>query len=200
MELEEFSEEMSSNVRELLYKIKFISRCPENQKLSFQLNTYVDSSWWLRLKKYYYFETHNTVITVIEKLIENISEYIKNAENCILLSLFERYLDDMKAGLNNLKETYKNKPYAFSKLDTLINNVEMLRESTLTKKTFDVDDEKEEDEDKRCIICFENKIKYIFIPCGHFIVCGTCAKRVYETTSKCPTCRHRYTNLTKVFY
>ena len=49
-----------------------------------------------------------------------------------------------------------------------------------TQKIFEVDDEPE------CCICFDEIKRIVFIPCGHFCICNSCAKHIND---KCPICR-----------
>lgn len=41
-----------------------------------------------------------------------------------------------------------------------------------------------------CCICMSDDKSVIFIPCGHYCTCGSCAQRLMGTDgSKCPICR-----------
>lgn len=66
---------------------------------------------------------------------------------------------------------------------------------------IDINDTKcENDGENGCVICYENKRIYCFVPCGHHIVCGGCAKSIHESTNRiCPLCRKKYTNIIKIF-
>ncbi|KAI8742848.1 baculoviral IAP repeat-containing protein 8, partial [Biomphalaria glabrata] len=37
-----------------------------------------------------------------------------------------------------------------------------------------------------CKICYQQRLKIIFLPCGHLISCYICADRLV----RCPLCRH----------
>lgn len=45
------------------------------------------------------------------------------------------------------------------------------------------------DDDKLCVVCFEEKHNTIFDPCGHGGVCGRCAKVLCKKKKECPLCR-----------
>lgn len=45
-----------------------------------------------------------------------------------------------------------------------------------------------------CIICQDNKRKYVLIPCGHFVTCAVCIKKIND---KCPYCRNIITKAYK---
>jgi hypothetical protein len=49
-------------------------------------------------------------------------------------------------------------------------------------KVFDVNEE-----DDECPICMDAKKDTVFIPCGHYTTCGSCASRL----NTCPICRAR---------
>ena len=62
------------------------------------------------------------------------------------------------------------------------------------------EDKKEivEEEDKNvCIICFENEITHIIIPCGHMILCSICCNKKLNI---CPICRKDIDKCIKVYH
>ena len=53
-----------------------------------------------------------------------------------------------------------------------------------------------------CVICMANPSTRLFVPCGHFCVCGPCALRYHESrgeTSGCPICRKKYTGVIQMY-
>ncbi|CCW61170.1 unnamed protein product [Phytomonas sp. EM1] len=61
------------------------------------------------------------------------------------------------------------------------------RTSAPTPK-FIVDDDtdiEDANEDELCVVCFQHRRCYIFLPCGHIACCGECVKRL----DACPICR-----------
>jgi len=53
-----------------------------------------------------------------------------------------------------------------------------------------------------CVICYENPSTRLFVPCGHYCVCGPCALKYHESggrTSGCPICRIAYTGIIKMY-
>lgn len=60
-------------------------------------------------------------------------------------------------------------------------------------------DSKEKDEDKQCVICFENK-KIIVGQCNHLCICHNCNNDILNNNNPlCPICRSVWKN-TKVIY
>lgn len=43
--------------------------------------------------------------------------------------------------------------------------------------------------DNMCIICFDNKVDAIVLPCGHMCVCSTCLENWFKNNQTCPYCR-----------
>lgn len=67
------------------------------------------------------------------------------------------------------------------------------------KKQEIVKEDKKEivEEDKNvCIICFENEITHIIIPCGHMILCSICCNKELKL---CPICRKDIDKCIKVY-
>lgn len=63
-----------------------------------------------------------------------------------------------------------------------------------------------------CILCFSeftaadllsvetsDKCRHSIYPCGHAAVCGTCAKKLWLSTRRCPLCRVEMTKKPKIF-
>ena len=49
---------------------------------------------------------------------------------------------------------------------------------------------------KNCIICFDNKINAVFVPCGHLCCCYSCAAKCKK---KCPICRKKNKLIQKIY-
>ncbi|GMH43264.1 hypothetical protein BSKO_11186 [Bryopsis sp. KO-2023] len=63
-----------------------------------------------------------------------------------------------------------------------------------------------------CVVCFTDftaadllsaktseKCRHAIYPCGHAVVCGGCAKRIWSTSRKCPICRVDMNRSPKIF-
>lgn len=50
---------------------------------------------------------------------------------------------------------------------------------------------------KQCVICWERERNYILIPCGHYMLCGTCACTTIG--KECPYCRKQIYDIQQVF-
>jgi hypothetical protein len=67
---------------------------------------------------------------------------------------------------------------------TVISNEEERATMIEALRVFEVDPAPE------CCICMSDDKSVIFIPCGHYCTCGSCAQRLMGTDgSKCPICR-----------
>lgn len=51
-------------------------------------------------------------------------------------------------------------------------------------------------EQNECIICIENKLQIVFVPCGHICSCVECSKRL----NQCPICRKNIDSCLKIFF
>jgi len=77
--------------------------------------------------------------------------------------LFEFFINPLKKTIANLKDEIK-------KLKILEERIEEL--------------------DNKCSVCFTNKSNIIFIPCGHLCMCNDCNNRYTQyNMSFCPMCR-----------
>lgn len=87
------------------------------------------------------------------------------------------------------------------KLIEFTNNEEkdhFIREKIITKfltiiENKAIHEEKINHLENSCIICWENKAQYIFIPCGHYCFCTDCVAIIqrFDRTTICPICRTR---------
>ena len=50
-------------------------------------------------------------------------------------------------------------------------------------------------EEKLCKICVDKELGVVFIPCGHFVTCRSCA----ASLTKCPVCRSIISSLVKTY-
>ena len=49
-----------------------------------------------------------------------------------------------------------------------------------------------------CVVCMTNCVDTVMVPCGHACMCHGCAKRVKETSGKCPICRRLIENINTI--
>lgn len=52
---------------------------------------------------------------------------------------------------------------------------------------------------KYCIVCWEHESNYALVPCGHKIVCGTCAVAVLSGKRECPVCSQAVYDLIQIW-
>lgn len=50
-------------------------------------------------------------------------------------------------------------------------------------------------EQKTCKICLDNDLSIVFLPCGHFVSCATCA----PSLKNCPLCRSQIMGLVRTY-
>lgn len=119
---------LTNDVKDLLKEIKFISSCPANKKISFKLRRYIEPNSWTvdGFRKMLLFETHNTIMLHIETVIFDTSQYIKTCIDPNIINLFQKYLGEMKIGLNNLKDTYKEDADAHSSICVIIDQLDLV--------------------------------------------------------------------------
>lgn len=53
--------------------------------------------------------------------------------------------------------------------------------------------------DNVCKICFVNKPKALFYPCGHSQFCLDCANKVFYQSGHCPICRSNTKDVVEIF-
>lgn len=41
----------------------------------------------------------------------------------------------------------------------------------------------------RCKVCLSRRVDKVIMPCGHFVMCGECLTKVFQTTKRCPMCK-----------
>ena len=56
------------------------------------------------------------------------------------------------------------------------------------------DDEDEDDDDDECVVCMERLREVRNEPCGHVVMCHTCASAVMPQGKGCPYCRAEFTS------
>lgn len=90
------------------------------------------------------------------------------------------------SGIKLLNNFYSMRKKEFIKLSTynfdeVKKYVDHLNKSNIIypKKIFG------DDEDIKCIVCFENDKSIVYSPCGHYICCIECSNEL----NKCPLCR-----------
>ena len=62
--------------------------------------------------------------------------------------------------------------------------IQTLEEEVKVDKVFG-----DEEEDHDCVVCLDKDHEVVIVPCGHYCLCGKCAKIIEKTSKKCPMCR-----------
>jgi len=67
-------------------------------------------------------------------------------------------------------------------------------------KTHTAEEKKEpENSSATCVICLDNEVNHIVIPCGHCCLCEGCSD-IKALKSKCPICRKEILIITKMYF
>ena len=139
--------------------------------------------------------------------VENISEIFSNIDiSCIETDHEKNGIDsENEIPAQNENEFYENKGASggssFELSPSILKYLEMLEEenNNLKKSQQIVEQEnqklKEIKESHCCIICMDNEISTVFLPCGHLLSCFDCASFL----KKCPICRQPIKNKYRTF-
>jgi hypothetical protein len=93
---------------------------------------------------------------------------------------------------------FKKKTQSMSQYSSIPNSdlaQKLLQEQEKREQLQEVIEEKESQ--TRCLICEEEEINVVCIPCGHLIMCHQCSNKL--TKKECPSCRQQVQTFVKVF-
>lgn len=72
-------------------------------------------------------------------------------------------------------------------------------ETTLDRIRNHIGTQKEEHQNSvSCVLCLEEKSNTLFLPCGHFCTCASCADSLQQTS--CPICREGIKSVVRVYF
>jgi hypothetical protein len=54
--------------------------------------------------------------------------------------------------------------------------------------------------DEECVVCMDAVRTHIFAPCGHVCACAQCARKIVETSKRCPKCRATIAQSFRAFF
>ena len=57
----------------------------------------------------------------------------------------------------------------------------------------------EQQNKKMCIACWEHESNFALVPCGHKLVCGTCAATLLHSKPVCPFCREKVRDVIQIW-
>ena len=95
-----------------------------------------------------------------------------------------------KIGFNNENDRL----YLLKKIDKLVND-----RSTGTDSTNEIANNNNDRNQSECIICADNKIDTICIPCGHACMCKQCSNDYVKQHNVCPICTTKYDDVFDCF-
>jgi len=55
-------------------------------------------------------------------------------------------------------------------------------------------------EAQECVVCMEQEKSYVLVPCGHAVVCKSCAEDIVAMSRECPVCRRSVEQVIKLFH
>jgi hypothetical protein len=93
--------------------------------------------------------------------------------------------------------TYNTSPGAFGRLfpGSSDDDVPLSSDDDEEMKVMEEEADPCEDTSRQlCVVCYTNCVDTVMVPCGHACMCHGCAKRVKETSGKCPICRRLIEN------
>jgi hypothetical protein len=113
-------------LRELLGKLEYLSMIKKDQKICLNDMTFVDAgSWSGSFKRFTTGEGKKSLIMEIDKIIElsitMLDEFYESRFYDLLTSAMSR----AKIGLENLVQTYADKPMTVASLRVCINNIDL---------------------------------------------------------------------------
>ena len=126
---------LSSESKQLLIDIKFIGYCPPEKKVSLVQRKYIEPNGWTvqNLWRQLRWETRIDLISYIDRIIQDATEFLQREKNKDIIYLFLTSLKEMLSGLENLKETYKTEPDVLSALSVYIEQLKILIRNISTK-------------------------------------------------------------------
>lgn len=57
-----------------------------------------------------------------------------------------------------------------------------------------------DDDHNQCIVCLEAARSHALVPCGHYIMCATCAAESLARNPECPCCRKPVEGVIRIYY
>ena len=102
--------------------------------------------------------------------------------------------NNRNATINNVRNIYENQANYIHPIDQIDNNNNIISNEIINKRNINSNsDNKSSNLNKECIICVNNPIEIIFIPCKHRCLCkecyNECKKKNDVIIQNCPICR-----------
>lgn len=136
---------LSPESKRLLIDIKFIGYCPPEKKVSLTQRKYIEPNGWTleNLWRQMRWETRSDLISYIDRVIQESSEFLQREKNKDVIQLFLNSMGEMLSGMENLKETYKGEPDVLSSLSVYIEQLKILIHNLSTKHQIGCKQEEE---------------------------------------------------------
>ena len=132
-------------------------------------------------------ERLNKELKVQQRKVDNLPRKIEAATRALKIQCDEqkRQLTKAAQSSQNLMESWKHTQDRIERLEVENQNL-MESWKNAEGRILKLSSEVQKEKDLRvCIICMDEEISKVFLPCGHAICCKNCSKNI----QKCPNCR-----------
>ena len=102
---------------------------------------------------------------------------------------------EMEVQIDQANALHRQKLLEIENEKKLLLNLVNLKDDTAKKNSEQDKEEKKVKEENSCVVCMDNDISIICVPCGHLCLCGKCA----ENLSTCPMCKTVVTKMQKIY-
>jgi len=110
----------------------------------------------------------------------------------------EEHFKNFKASFTQCLKSMQNKQRAFQLSCTTV--FQKLPENTMPPPPPPLAHKRNVASDK-CVICLEKPRSHVFVPCGHYATCGTCATvSLQRDGNRCPMCRQPVEKAIKIYF
>ena len=143
-------------------------------------------------------ERLNKELKVQQRKVDNLPRKIEAATRALKIQCDEqkRQLTKAAQSSQNLMESWKHTQDRIERLEVENQNL-MESWKNAEGRILNLSSEVEKEKDLRiCIICMDEEISHVFLPCGHAICCKNCINNI----QKCPNCRKNVCNSVMLYF
>lgn len=114
-------------LQSLLAKLDFIGQIRGGSKACMSNMTFVDDDSWIGsfYRRFWVKESRKTVISDIEKIINETIESIKVHKDTVFLKLIINSLSEARIGIDSMKVTYRDDPNIKSRISVQLKNIDI---------------------------------------------------------------------------
>lgn len=125
------------------------------------------------------------LVKVIDVIQTNIDEHTSKME--LLNKGFKKVNTQNNALKRKCIELEKQNEALGEKVESLTSQFKKFKDETITSTHG------------YCQVCWENQSNHAFTPCGHKVVCGTCAAQILSSSQRCPICKSRAYDMIQIW-